>query len=135
MTTTTVKLNLVEMTCGECGIVFAVPEHFKKECLRTHQGWFCPNGHSRVFTGESVEEKAKRLEKELLNSKESKDWYQKQWLDERGEHQDTKNSLRATKAAKTRLKNRIKNGVCPCCQRHFTNLQRHIETKHPEYNE
>ena len=28
---------------------------------------------------------------------------------------------------------RIKNGVCPCCKRHFTNLERHMHTKHPEF--
>jgi hypothetical protein len=28
---------------------------------------------------------------------------------------------------------RIGNGVCPCCNRSFTNLRRHMTTKHPEY--
>jgi hypothetical protein len=23
--------------------------------------------------------------------------------------------------------------VCPCCQRSFQNLSRHMKTKHPEY--
>lgn len=27
---------------------------------------------------------------------------------------------------------RIHNGVCPCCNRSFVNLQRHMKTKHPE---
>jgi len=37
------------------------------------------------------------------------------------------------KAALTRMTNRIAFGVCPCCHRHFDNLQRHIATKHPEF--
>ena len=28
---------------------------------------------------------------------------------------------------------RIHKGVCPCCNRSFTNLKRHMETKHPEH--
>lgn len=32
-----------------------------------------------------------------------------------------------------RHKARIKNGVCPCCQRSFVALARHMKAKHPEY--
>ncbi len=41
--------------------------------------------------------------------------------------------VRAQKAAKTKLKNRIKHGVCPCCKRTFQNIAKHIATKHPGY--
>jgi|HubBroStandDraft_4_1064222.scaffolds.fasta_scaffold00027_65 hypothetical protein len=37
------------MACGECGIEFDVPEHFYKERKENGKGWYCPNGHSRVF--------------------------------------------------------------------------------------
>jgi len=40
---------------------------------------------------------------------------------------------RAEKAAKTRIKNRIGNGVCPCCNRTFKDLASHMKCKHPEY--
>ena len=40
---------------------------------------------------------------------------------------------RGEKAAKTRIKNRIANGVCPCCRRSFQNLHRHMLNKHPDY--
>lgn len=38
-----------------------------------------------------------------------------------------------TKAAHTRTKNRIAKGVCPCCSRTFLDLQRHMQTKHPDF--
>lgn len=38
-----------------------------------------------------------------------------------------------TKGVVTRTRNRIANGVCPCCDRSFTNLQRHMASKHPDY--
>ena len=28
---------------------------------------------------------------------------------------------------------RVRNGTCPCCQRHFKNLRRHMDNKHPQY--
>ncbi len=40
---------------------------------------------------------------------------------------------RSEKAAKTRIKNRIANGVCPCCQRSFKDLHRHMQNKHPNF--
>lgn len=43
------------------------------------------------------------------------------------------NKARAEKAAKTRIKNRIKNGVCPCCNRTFANLHAHMKKQHPDY--
>lgn len=31
------------------------------------------------------------------------------------------------------MKKRTANGVCPCCTRSFTNLQRHMKSQHPDY--
>jgi hypothetical protein len=42
-------------------------------------------------------------------------------------------SRNAYKGQVTRLKNRAAAGVCPCCNRHFTALERHMKTKHPEF--
>lgn len=36
-------------------------------------------------------------------------------------------------ATKTRIKNRVKNGVCPCCNRTFENLARHMQAKHSDF--
>ncbi|MFB3077027.1 MAG: hypothetical protein ACE1Y4_03380 [Lysobacterales bacterium] len=59
---------------------------------------------------------------------------------ERARHDQTRADLEATelsrrahKAAATRIKNRVARGVCPCCNRSFTNLHRHMESKHPNY--
>lgn len=31
------------------------------------------------------------------------------------------------------MKNRVANGVCPCCNRHFENLERHMKGQHPDF--
>lgn len=30
------------------------------------------------------------------------------------------------------IKKRVQGGACPCCNRHFVQLERHMATKHPE---
>jgi len=32
----------------------------------------------------------------------------------------------------TKVRNRIRAGICPFCTRHFTDLERHVASKHPE---
>jgi hypothetical protein len=34
----------------------------------------------------------------------------------------------------TRIKNRVKNGVCICCNRSFSDLHQHMLTKHPDFS-
>lgn len=53
------------MSCGQCGIVFYVPEHFREERLNDGDGWHCPNGHSRVFTEPKVEILEKQLDEKI----------------------------------------------------------------------
>ena len=33
------------------------------------------------------------------------------------------------------MRDRVKNGVCPCCNRSFTSLWQHIKNEHPEFGE
>lgn len=123
MGTVTVEMKIVTETCCECGILFGMPDYLVKR-LKTEGGaFYCPNGHGQHY----VKPENVRLSEEIK-------WYRARLKEDRAELQATKNSLRATKAAHTRTKNRIKNGVCPCCNRHFENLHRHMQTKHPEYH-
>ncbi len=39
-------------------------------------------------------------------------------------------SRAAARGQVTKLKNRIKAGVCPFCNRQFQNLKKHMESKH-----
>ena len=101
-----------------CGIHVAVPDNLYRYANR-HRGKaiFCPLGHEFVFS-ETAEEKLAR---------------------ERREHQATRDLLHAeershaaTKGQMTKLRKRVEAGLCPHCRRHFANLQRHVETKHPK---
>ena len=127
MTAQTVRLqaSLVIEQCCSCGIVFAVPGDWQRSKKNDHETIFCPNGHRFHYPGESDEERLRRRLEFEKNRREA--------AERRAEH--TERRRRAEKAAKTRIKNRIANGVCPCCNRTFKNLHRHMESQHPDYSE
>jgi hypothetical protein len=60
------------------------------------------------------------------------------WATERAESQaralvSAEHRLRATRGVVTKIKRRVAHGVCPCCQRTFKDLARHMEGQHPDY--
>lgn len=117
---------LVHISCGECGISFGMPSRFYEKRKEDHQGWYCPNGHRRIFTDKSESEKR-------IESLERRDLLLRKNISEQHERiVQLTYSVRSQKAAKTKILNRIKNGVCPCCNRSFKDLQNHFKNKHPE---
>jgi hypothetical protein len=126
---------LVTKTCGQCGILFAIPHTFDQEnhLYGDKRTWYCPNGHPRVYRETEVQRLRREMEAKLADAqREIED--QKQWKD-----RERENRLRAERqhvAAKgriTKLTKRVGNGVCPCCNRSFSNLQRHMVGQHPEF--
>ena len=111
------------MICCECGMAFAMTAEFK-ECRLEDKKWFyCPAGHSQHFTGET---KAQKLQKELDRKEQA--LQQEREKSVRVAHQ--RDQINKTY---NRMRERVKNGVCPCCNRTFQNLMNHIKTKHPDF--
>lgn len=132
MTQTFVGTLYIEECCS-CGVHFGMTKETYKIFRDNHKDFSCPFGHLQHYTGKSESEqlnderkKIQQLEKSLKYTQESRDYYQQK-------NEDHKNALRATKGVVTKMKNRVANGVCPCCTRTFTNLKRHIADKHPNY--
>ena len=69
----------------------------------------------------------------ISKAKSELKWYRDAFKGEMARHDQTKASLRSHKAAKTRIKNRISKGICPCCNWYFENLAKHMTTEHPHY--
>lgn len=95
--------------------------------------FYCAYGHPMVFVvGENEETKLRRERDRLLQRLAEKD------DDIAAAHRRTEHaeaSLRTTKGHITRIKNRVGHGVCPCCNRTFGDLARHMASKHPAYTE
>lgn len=127
----TVDMALETTQCSECGIIYAIPkDRLDRERNHKGKGWYCPNGHSQVFK----ETEAMRLKHKLDQMEADRDWYRNSREKVIEQRDGALRSLSATKGHLTRTKKRIANGVCPCCHRHFENLERHMKGKHPEYD-
>jgi crotonobetainyl-CoA:carnitine CoA-transferase CaiB-like acyl-CoA transferase len=122
-------------TCW-CGMRHAVPSELYDFQWRQHRDGkpvtsvYCPLGHTHVPAGESEAEKLRRQLK----------WAQDRRNAERDLRQHTERQLIAQRAAATRARNqrdriqqRAAAGVCPCCNRTFKQLARHMKAKHPDF--
>lgn len=117
------------ITCGGCGVVYGLDVEFYNKKKEDHTGFNCPNGCSRYFSGESDKDK---LQREISSLQNRISIHQNIINNKNHQIQQLNYSVRAQKAAKTKILNRVKNGVCPCCNRTFKDLQNHFKTKHPE---
>lgn len=112
--------ELIVRQCSECNIVYAVPNSLREKCITHGGGWHCPNGHNQCPIGKTVEE---QLAEERRRSGRLA-----------AERDQIEASRRAQKGATTRAKKRHAAGVCPACKRTFQNVQRHMESQHPQYD-
>jgi hypothetical protein len=125
--------NLISQTCCNCKCSFAIPSELYQSALayREKLSFYCPYGHSQYFiTGETEEAKLRRERNRLRQQIAEKDDTIREWI---GRKETVERQLTATKGVVTRIKNRVGRGVCPCCNRTFENLQRHMRGKHPTY--
>jgi hypothetical protein len=128
VTNTTTTYEVV--CCGECGVQFAMTTEFRQARMNDHKVFWCPNGHRRYYSGENKEEELRRKLDQQSASFER----------ERQSHQRTERSRKllarqraAAKGQVTKMRNRIANGICPCCNRTFKNVARHMQSQHPDY--
>jgi len=122
--TTELSISLKTIECCECSITFAVTSFFYDNRKNSHKEFYCPNGHAQYFAGKSDVEK---LREKLADE-------QRKLSQAQFEIIATKQRTEAVEREKARLQNRIKNGACPCCHRQFSQLSRHMKSKHPEFS-
>lgn len=122
-----------EQDCISCFVKFCVPKGFTDARRKDAKSFYCPNGHSMSY-GKS---EADRLKEQLHKAEQARLAAEKDAAREKGwrreayeEKAHVERRLAAQRGVTTRLRNRVANGVCPCCNRTFINLQRHMATKH-----
>lgn len=124
------------ITCW-CGLQFAIPsslygyyERKNDETPGSFSLW-CPIGHSMIPSDPHA--LSNRLKDELAREKHRAEQAvaDAQWARER--RAMTERQLSAKKGQLTKLRKRVGNGVCPCCNRYFANLHSHITGQHPEF--
>lgn len=103
-----------------------------KAALERREGmqFYCPNGHPQHYVSGESECTTLRRERDRLKQEQARLQDAIRHERERAEHE--RNRANGYKGAATRMKNRARAGVCPCCNRHFVNLERHMTAKHSE---
>jgi len=127
------SVELTVINCGSCGGTYAINERRRQQCHEEGSGWTCP--YCKAAWGYFNNNENARLKKDLENERKRKEWAEQATIREREKRIAAEHRERAQKAAKTRIKNRVGKGVCPCCARSFENLQRHMATRHPEFGQ
>lgn len=119
-----VKENFVTEVCCACGGIFAIPRSLYDSLQRDHnRSFYCPKGHQQWYVGQTQEQK---LRAKLGRMEQDRDGWRRQ-------EEQRARQLSAARGVTTRIKNRIGNGVCPCCKRSFLDLKRHMTCKHADY--
>jgi DNA-binding XRE family transcriptional regulator len=109
-------IEFVTELCCNCGMAFAMTSDFKLRRRNDHQSFYCPAGHGQHYTGKSEEQKLR----EQLEAESGRAALLEQ------ERAEAEKKYR-------RIRDRVKNGVCPCCNRTFQGLLNHMRTEHPEF--
>ena len=132
----TLRTEFDRLTCQTCGLEYMVPTGFHNARRNDRQTWYCPNGHQWCYR-ETEDDRIRRERDQLKQRIAQKD-------DEIAEQRAEKERQRlraealerkvsAARGQITKIKKRAANGVCPCCNRTFADLARHMHSKHPGF--
>ena len=105
--------EFVEKKCPLCGVSYALEKEYHDYWLRGGKpaSWHCPNGHSLIFA-ETEADRLRRDNERLTQRLAEKD---DDILWQRSRAERAERSASAYKGQTTKLRNRSKAGVCPCC--------------------
>lgn len=127
VTAVTVVINAHD--CPTCGVIYGLAVDYEERRRKDGESWKCPNGHWVSYhktAADEAKEEAEQLRQQLESQRGWSNKLESDLAAERKQHASTKGQLTVTRK-------RVQSGVCPVdgCRRHFTNLERHMATKHP----
>lgn len=113
-------IEFVTEHCCNCHMPFAMTKQFQLKRRKDRELFYCPAGHGQHYTGPSEESKLRQEIERKASMLEAERARAEKIQQERDEIQ----------RAHTRMRTRVMNGVCPCCNRTFQNLLNHMRTEH-----
>lgn len=121
------------LSCIQCKERFALSDESEATLRRSSQSFCCPWGHSQHFKKGPSDTELLRKERDTLKQQMARK--DDEIRAERAWREAAQNQARAYKGVATRVKNRVAAGVCPCCNRTFANLARHMAGQHPNFSQ
>lgn len=137
---TATNVKIVAHWCGGCGLPYGLPSGFLKMRQDDGKSWTCPNGCVRLYRKTTEQLALEKAEAELAAARSlaQREAQRRACAEEDArlarEREAHANRRRAAaKGQLTKTKKRVAAGVCPCCNRTFQNVARHMAGQHPEY--
>ena len=124
MTTFVEQQILKTETCCNCSMLFAVPEEFNRHRRQDHALFYCPAGHAQHYPAGNSDND--RLRKDLERERQVRESAE-------ARAGNAEQHLAQVTRAHRKMRDRVMNGVCPCCNRSFGNLREHMRTEHAEF--
>lgn len=120
--------TLVVTSCW-CGINLAIPSSLERAARDNQTNVYCPLGHTFVYGKNEKERLEAQLEAERRRAGRlaaERDQARQETITQKGRATRFRND-------RDRLKTRAAAGVCPCCNRTFQQLARHMAKQHPGF--
>ena len=129
-----VSLEMYTVDCCSCKGTYGITNDAQKEYRRTNDWFYCPYcGKNQHYIEESREKKLERqLERERAHLLRERAFHDQTRAD-RDAIDRSRSAISGALTKKKKQLDRVKNGVCPCCNRHFKNLHKHMQTKHKSF--
>jgi hypothetical protein len=121
--------------CITCGVIFGLPERIREARRNDHKTFYCPNGHTLSYRGETDAEKAEKRAKEL--ERQLNITRDRLKLTERNV-ESSEHSRAAMVGNLTKIRKAIAAGRCPVngCKK-FPNgnqrMEEHLKVDHPKW--
>lgn len=130
-------VEFLVVTCGECGGTYGIASRYAQQKKDEGGSWHCPYCQVGWGYGETTLDRLMKEKRELKLKLEREEtrrrWEQRQKEQARAEATHEAARANGFKGAMVKAKKRVGRGVCPCCNRSFEDLRRHMASKHPEY--
>ena len=130
MPTTMKYTGALSVTSCWCGIHLAIPSDLYAIARRNKDHTvYCPLGHKFVYSN-TLEEQLEETKRQLTAEQKRR----RATADLLAHEERSHNATRGHVTRKKRQLERVSSGVCPCCNRSFSDLRRHMRSKHPEFD-
>lgn len=121
--------QFVTIRCWKCDVEYGMNERAYAQRKKDGHGFFCTNGHEAAFCETEADKLRKERDRLAQRIAERDD----KIVELREENERIERRRRAAAGQVTKIKNRVGHGVCPCCNRTFGNLARHMMNEHPNF--
>lgn len=61
------EIETIQISCYSCGVLFWIAKSHYKKLYKSHKTFYCPNGDSMYYPGDTCEAKLKRAERDIVN--------------------------------------------------------------------